>query len=331
MIRSRLRASIAGGLARVQRPRPAVLMYHRVADLRSDPWGLAVSPANFASQLALLARYRQIMPLDHLVREARTGMLPAHAIAISFDDGYADNLHAALPLLERFAAPATFFVTTDPVGSGRAFWWDRLAALILERLEPIDCVLGTLPTAGRLHFGAIEPGDHDPYWRALRPSRTARQRSYTALWQALRAESDDVRERVLAELAVAAPTAAISSARPLEPAELKRLSEHPLADIGGHTASHPDLRTLPFDRQQAEMARGKASLERWCGKPITGFAYPHGLHNEASKASAEQAGFAWACTTRGSSLPSTPDPYAIPRLTIGNVDGLGLQRVLANY
>lgn len=332
MIGSRLRAGIAGGLARVRRPRPSVLMYHRIADLESDPWGLAVSPANFGSQLAFLARHRRIIPLDRLARDAIDGRLPPDAIAISFDDGYSDNLHAALPLLERFEAPGTFFITTDPIGSGRAFWWDELTTLILEQQEPIDCVLRTLPATGRVQFGAIEPGDRDPCWRALRsPARTARQRTYLLLWEALRAEGDHTRDHVLAELATFAPGRDTPSAYPLERAELKRLAGYPLADIGGHTASHPDLRTLTPGQQSEEMTCGKTRLEQWCGRAITGFAYPHGLYDETSKVLAAQAGFAWACTTRGSSLPPMPDRYAIPRLTIGNVDALGLQRVLARY
>ena len=53
-------------------------------------------------------------------------------MAITFDDGYADNAKLAGPILEGLGMPATFFITAGVVGSGREFWWDRLANLLLS-------------------------------------------------------------------------------------------------------------------------------------------------------------------------------------------------------
>jgi hypothetical protein len=103
------------------RRRPIVLMYHRVADIVVDPWNLAVGPERFAEQIAVLARRREIVPLE------RIGERPAGKplAAITFDDGYVDVLTHALPVLESHGAPATVFVTTGQMGSPREFWWDE--------------------------------------------------------------------------------------------------------------------------------------------------------------------------------------------------------------
>ena len=102
--------------------RPLVLLYHRVAQLDDDPWQLAVTPRHFEQQLRVLKTFFRIVPLTQLVEDAQNG-----TVAITFDDGYADNLTIAAPILERHHAPATFFIATEPIRSQREFWWDELA------------------------------------------------------------------------------------------------------------------------------------------------------------------------------------------------------------
>ena len=56
----------------------------------------------------------------------------------TFDDGYADNLHGAIQMLEHFDLPALFFITTGGISSGREFWWDELEQLILGEGAPSE-------------------------------------------------------------------------------------------------------------------------------------------------------------------------------------------------
>ena len=83
--------------------RAVILMYHRVAELSSDPWSLAVTPTHFADQLAVLRKYGQPISLQQLVQAHENGRVPHRSIVLTFDDGYADNLLYAKPLLEQFA------------------------------------------------------------------------------------------------------------------------------------------------------------------------------------------------------------------------------------
>lgn len=94
------------------RPGIRILMYHRVARLpRSDQ--LTVSPERFEEQMALLARSRRVVSLAEVVRLLHGRERVADAVAVTFDDGYRDNLTLALPILEKYRVPATIFVTTD--------------------------------------------------------------------------------------------------------------------------------------------------------------------------------------------------------------------------
>src|SRR5690348_5921529 len=84
-------------------PHAIILMYHRIADPLSDPQLLCVSPAHFAEHLAVIQERFEIVPLRELAARAQSGKSVRGTAAITFDDGYADNLHHAKPLLQRFA------------------------------------------------------------------------------------------------------------------------------------------------------------------------------------------------------------------------------------
>ena len=108
-----------------------VLVYHRVAKPRSDPWSLAVTPERFAEHLEVLRRHAVPLRLQQLSRAlAKGATLPGRAVVVTFDDGYADNLHNAKPLLERHDVPATIFLPSGFIGSEDGFWWDELDRLL---------------------------------------------------------------------------------------------------------------------------------------------------------------------------------------------------------
>src|SRR5262245_51197852 len=97
---------------------PLILMYHRIAEAEADPWRLAISPTLFDEQLELLKQTRLVLPLVEFGRLHHAGQLPANAVAITFDDGYACNALRAAPLLEKYGLTATIFLTTGLISSG---------------------------------------------------------------------------------------------------------------------------------------------------------------------------------------------------------------------
>lgn len=102
------------------RPRAVVLLYHRVGEPAVDPFGQAVSPATFASHLEMLRNRYTVLPLPDLLAR-----FPDGAVAVTFDDGYADNLTAAWPVAARLGVPLTVFVTVQPVLDEKPFDWDE--------------------------------------------------------------------------------------------------------------------------------------------------------------------------------------------------------------
>lgn len=107
------------------RPRAVVLLYHRIGEPAADPHGQAVSPDTFASHLEMLRSRYTVLPLEELLDRLPRRGYPDGAVAVTFDDGYADNLTAAWPVAERLGVPFTVFVTVQPVLDGRPFPWDE--------------------------------------------------------------------------------------------------------------------------------------------------------------------------------------------------------------
>src|SRR5512140_1328532 len=112
-------------------PEGLILVYHRVAPSRTDPFGLCVSAERFDAQLRLLRRHANPLPLAELVARARRGTLPPRSVALTFDDGFPDTLEDALPLLQRHDVPATVFVSTG-LSTRREYWWEELTGLLLR-------------------------------------------------------------------------------------------------------------------------------------------------------------------------------------------------------
>jgi peptidoglycan/xylan/chitin deacetylase (PgdA/CDA1 family) len=107
---------------RILHGRPVlVTMYHRVNNVVGDKLThLTVSVENFENQLLYYKENYQIIRLDE-----DWNSLKKTGLVITFDDGYADNISNALPLLEKYQIPATFFVTTLNINTKNEFWWDR--------------------------------------------------------------------------------------------------------------------------------------------------------------------------------------------------------------
>jgi peptidoglycan/xylan/chitin deacetylase (PgdA/CDA1 family) len=102
-----------------RQPGLRILTYHRVND-RHPHDRLTVHPDAFAAQMEALRRsLRPVVPLGQSLPALRgAAPLPAGALALTFDDGYEDNLAHALPILDRYSFPATFFVVSGLMGTG---------------------------------------------------------------------------------------------------------------------------------------------------------------------------------------------------------------------
>jgi peptidoglycan/xylan/chitin deacetylase (PgdA/CDA1 family) len=318
-----------------------VLVYHRVSRAVADPQLLSVTPEHFAEQLDFLSRRFRLMRLGDLIAATREGVPPAGAVAITFDDGYADNFLAAKPLLERAGVPATVFVASGYVASGRPFWWDELERLLLRP--------GRLPSVVTVEIGAEplywELGNDAVYtprraaecaaWTVLDVGEPGRRQSvYRALCSRFRVLDESERERVLERVRSIAELddgADLEAPRPLTPEELRRLADGGLVEIGAHTITHPVLSQLPVERQQEEVGGSKRQLEEALSRPVTSFAYPYGAPadiNDTTLSVVRTAGFDRACANVPARIRRGTDPFRLPRVLVRDWRGRELVRRL---
>lgn len=306
----RLRAALRRRLA----PAVLVLAYHRVRPERGrDANRLVTRTANFAEQLAWLAGRCRLLHLDELLAGLATGGRGwtldggRPRVLLTLDDGYADNLHHALPLLERFRVPATVFVSSALVGRREPFWWDALEQIVLD---------GARPAAWRLPDGRALPAGDDP------------AADFRGLHGLLRPLADGWRRRALAALAAQAGVApqADEDSRPLSWDELRAWTGAGMT-VGSHTRTHAHLASLDAAGLVAELAGGKRELEAGLGVAVEVLAYPYGGRADFDarcEQVARSVGFRAALAVGSGNVRWARSPYALPRCPVGDWSGAEL-------
>lgn len=279
------------------------------------------------------------MSLRDLIRAHREGTIPRRAIALTFDDGYADNLHRAKPLLERYEIPATVFVATGYLGQNREFWWDELERLLLQPGQlPERLCLTVAGNAcewklGRAVCYSEEQCRSDRACRPWDAESGSRLFFFYSVWQHLRPRPHEERRELLDAIATWANST--STVRPdylsLRPEDLPVLAEGGLVDVGAHTVTHPALSAHTVAYQQAEIQKSKAFLEEYLGHPLTSFAYPFGDRASETVELVRQSGFDCACSTVSEAVWKGSDPFQLPRVEVRNWDGERFGKQLSKW
>jgi peptidoglycan/xylan/chitin deacetylase (PgdA/CDA1 family) len=302
-----VRARILGGAL--------ILGYHRISRPEADPYDNCVSPEHFAEHLDALRRWTNPLRLSQLVNHLKSGSLPPRSVAVTFDDGYVDNLEHAKPLLETYDIPATVFVSTGY--KGREFWWDELDRLVMfSSADPGSLRLET--GAGRFQQKPHSRGKEAEYPRQDTDRRQFARELYTFL---LALDVEDLQRAMDTIRIWSALPSARDAVRAMDPNELKRLADSGLIELGSHTCNHLFLPRLSLERQREEILAGKQELETVLGKPVAGFAYPNGQFTEETRQIVREAGFAYACTSLQDVVRPETDLYDLTRFWQRDVDG----------
>lgn len=286
-------------------PRLTIVRHHRVyADGERALYHLGVSESVLRAQVETCVRAgaTPVTVREGLARLARGEA--GHAVAFTFDDGYADNVTRALPVLEGCGAKATFYLAAGLMETRTAPWWDELAFVLERAGRP----------AARLAIGgadlALETG-----------TPAGRRAALRALLPLLRVPPAEQRARLGAlRDALGAPGPA--------PCEL---ADWPLArrlaaagmEIGAHTMTHPFLTLLPPDEQRREIAESVALAAARTGAEVTGLAYPVGDHDDRTVEAARAAGLAYAVTTRAGDVAPGADAFRLVRRALPEGASLG--------
>jgi peptidoglycan/xylan/chitin deacetylase (PgdA/CDA1 family)/SAM-dependent methyltransferase len=279
----------------------AVLLYHRIATLHYDRHGLTVSADAFRSHVEQLCRRWRPMPLRDLADQTRNGEPPDGGIAVTFDDGYLDNLVTACPILGEFGVPATMFLASERLTDTFRFWWDVLESIFLQ-----DANLPT-PLAIRV------TGQSRSF--ATRTDRE-RQASHDELYAILKVSQPAVRDDIMRQLSatVGLHSSAVGNDRPMIAEEIRRLAALPGIEIGAHGVHHVSLPGLPREQMHREIFESRSRLERLLAQPVASFAFPYGDVSSDCVEMVRAADFSCSVTCEPRSLQAHDDVFRLPRL-----------------
>ncbi|HEV7297980.1 MAG TPA: polysaccharide deacetylase family protein [Tepidisphaeraceae bacterium] len=309
-----------------------ILLYHRVIELPTDPQLLCVSRANFAEHLRTLKRVAAPMSLAVMLELAAAGRLPERAVAITFDDGYWDNLRHALPLLRAANVPATIFATSGLTDTQREFFWDDLERIFLRPNtlpQKLIVAVGRERYAIDLQSTATYSPDafaQDCHWDVTMPTAPSpRQKVYRELCGLLHRAT--VADRAAAMAALhdwsGLGSAGRESHRMMTAPELAEAEADPLLEFGGHTIAHPRLSNESPVAQQLEIGSGRR-----------GFSYPFGTRHDYTRETVDllkTAGYAYACSNFNGQVTRETDPFQLPRFLVRNWDGLAFEQQLEAF
>jgi peptidoglycan/xylan/chitin deacetylase (PgdA/CDA1 family) len=230
-------------------------------------------------------------------------------VAVTFDDGYADNANTAREILESIGVPATFFISVGLIGRAEERWWDELEA-VFHGTPTVDHL--TLDIAGRR-------------LRADVRSDAARARAHWAIYHRLRPLHAVEISEVLGQLRtqIDAEPAGRESHRFMTMDELRSCATSPVIEIGGHARTHQLLASLDADAQRDEIVGGREDLRAITSTPVTTFAYPFGgpeSFDDRCVQLVDEAGYELAFVGwRGVVRPDS-EHFRIPRFVVRDVD-----------
>lgn len=287
-----------------------VLAYHRVSPLE-DVNGilreLAVDPCVFERQIKCIKEQYKVVPLTEILASlGKNTKKTEQMVAVTFDDAYLDTYQYAFPVLKRYDVPATVFVPTAFIESGRKFWWDRLAG-ILKNTPKTLLVLNWNDT--KLRF-------------KLNTDVLKKKAFYGASYLFKRAV-ESKREELLGILSetLEVKDLAIASDH-LSWHHIEEMSRAHI-DFGAHTHTHCALSSLDADQFNEELYQPKEILEYHLKQQIDAFAYPYGEEDDFNMQSInaiKMAGYKYALTMIQGLISLGDNVFNLPRIGIGGDD-----------
>jgi peptidoglycan/xylan/chitin deacetylase (PgdA/CDA1 family) len=304
---SRLASEILRVAAKARKKGAAVLFYHSIME---DPapheqslGEIIRSTKTFRQQMEMLAREYRPVSLDDVSGFARDQKdLPSRAVVVTFDDGYADNLEVAAPILNRLGIPSVVYVTVDCVERQLMPWPARLryACLTTKKTQM------NAPEGGVWSLRTPEERT-DSFNRSLehcaRLSGMTQETYVAAVERELEVDSRDISKGLM-----------------MTWDQMRQLRKQGHT-IGSHTMTHPNIAYVSDGEVETELGESKRKLEAELHERILHFAYPGpALRPNWSQSSlrlSRELGYQTATTVEPGVVRAGDDPLRMRRIGPG--------------
>jgi peptidoglycan/xylan/chitin deacetylase (PgdA/CDA1 family) len=291
-------ASSAGGA------KLSILIFHRVLPEPDPIFPDEPDARRFDQMIGWIKTWFNVMPLDVAVDALKRRNLPSRALAITFDDGYADNRTIALPILERQGLSATFFIATGYLDGGR-MWNDTIIEAIRgSRAKQLE--LNDINALAGNGLNVLQIG-------SVSEKRTAIETLIGHLKYLPASEREAASKSIADQCKANLPNNLMMTSEQV--VEMRRSG----MSIGAHTVTHPILARLKAFDVRKEITECKRSLESILEEEISLFAYPNGKPNldfqPKDAAIVKELGFNAAVTTAWGVTDRESDLMQLPRFT----------------
>lgn len=268
-----------------------LLGYHRVLDLEVEGYdysqtGLVTSVGYFVRQLNSIQRRYQVISLAQLLQAMNgTRSLPARCSIIALD-GWWDSYEHAFPMIQSTQVPMLVYLTTDLIGTRKAFWHTKLAYILLNA-DLSRC------NTDRLNKTPL-PGSVIPHLTRLRSlGRSLTVSDIDGPIEALKGLDSKTLDQLIENLAevLGVSLLGLDSRRFLLSWEEVREMAQQAVELGSHSCTHRSLTTLPRNEAKMEIVQSKQVIEDHVGVTVHAFACPNGDCNAEIRQSILDAGY----------------------------------------
>ena len=272
-----------------------ILLFHRICPAEpkariSANVGLELTPQQLEKIIQFfLSRGYAFLSLDQLEERLMDKNKKKKFVVFTFDDGYADNLHYAFPILKKNNIPFTIYVATCFPERTGILWWYLLEDIIVAN-DHLD-----IQMEKKRHSFPCRTGQEkeDTFFR-LR-SMIMRDLSHTKFYPSI--------EEIFSPFHVDPHEK--TSELTLSWEQIERLNQDPLVTIGAHSSNHFSLAELSREEAKKEIIDSKEQIELHIKKNVRHFAYPYGGESESGTREfkiVRECGFKTAVTTRFASV-----------------------------
>lgn len=276
----------------------SILIFHRVLPEVDPLFPNEPCVQRFDQLMVWMRDWFNVLPLDEAVERLQKGALPARSASITFDDGYADNVTCALPILRKHHLPATFFIATGFLGDG-IMWNDIVTESIrnagVDELDASFVELGTLRLDG------------------VNNQRQALQR----LIPAIKHRPSTMRDELVAIIKERCNPRCLPKLM-MNDRQIVELRDAGMT-IGAHTKSHPILANLDLVAATREIDDSRHYLTSLLKQNIELFAYPNGKldqdYNADTREIVKSLGFSAAVSTNWGYSTANTDLFQLPRFS----------------
>jgi peptidoglycan/xylan/chitin deacetylase (PgdA/CDA1 family) len=292
----------------ITRSQVVILEYHSVLP-QSDEWYSGPCPDNFDLQMKYFSRNFEILSVEELVALIQNSKrLPVKAAVVTFDDGYKDNYLYAYPILKKYSIPATIFLATEHINTGKLFWWDTVKYMI----NHTSLTQISLPEIGVYSLRSL----------------SSKRKSRSDIIDKLKLLSEEEKNKTIEKLeymsGVDIPVQ-IGRKLVLSWENIKEMSRGGVS-FGAHTVNHPILTKIPLIQARYEISQSKKDIEENLQKNVSTFSYPDGELNSELVNLVKNSGFSCAVSVLPCKLINRRDNvYALSR--IGAVDDFSKLKV----